>query len=83
MRLSQRAMTLQESAIRKLDILLKDHAGVDFYRLNIGQPDIATPSPMLKAIQSYSPHVIAYGPASGTSECRAAFAAYHAQWQQH
>ena len=74
-------MTLQESAIRKLDITVRAQKGVEFYRLNIGQPDIETPEPMLKAIQDFRPSVLAYGPASGTPECRSAFAAYHSQWQ--
>ncbi|MGC6507107.1 MAG: pyridoxal phosphate-dependent aminotransferase [Myxococcota bacterium] len=81
MQLSKRAMTLQESAIRKLDITVRAQKEVDFYRLNIGQPDIETPEPMLKAIQDFRPSILAYGPASGTPECRNAFAAYHSQWQ--
>ena len=81
MKLSHRALTLQESAIRKLDITVRQQSGVDFFRLNIGQPDVPTPEPMLRAIQSWSPKVIAYGPASGTMECRQAFAQYHSHWQ--
>lgn len=81
MHLSQRAMILQESAIRKLDITVRQQKEVSFYRLNIGQPDVVTPAPILDAIQNWRPKVIAYGPASGTPKCREAFAAYHRRWQ--
>ena len=81
MQLSQRAMVLQESAIRKLDITVRQQKDVAFYRLNIGQPDVPTPAPILDAIQSWRPKVISYGPASGTPQCREAFAAYHRKWQ--
>ncbi len=81
MKLSTRAQTLQESAIRKLDGLIQQLDGVHFYRLNIGQPDVPTPDPMLNAIKDFSPNVLSYGPASGTPACRAAFARYHSRWQ--
>ena len=81
MKLSTRAQTLQESAIRKLDGIIQTIQGVDFYRLNIGQPDIHTPPPMMNAITSFETSVLSYGPASGTPACRAAFAKYHSRWQ--
>ena len=74
MRLSTRAQTLQESAIRKLDGLIQQLEDVHFYRLNIGQPDVHTPAPMLNAIRNFNPNVLSYGPASGTPQCRSAFA---------
>ena len=79
-RISDRAGVLQESAIRKLDITVRQQRDVDFFRINIGQPDVATPAPMLDAIASWRPDVIAYGPASGSLECRAAGARYHSAW---
>lgn len=81
MHLSQRAQTLQESAIRKLDTAVRSYRDVSFFRLNIGQPDIETHPAIRQAIHTWDPHVIAYGPASGTPECREAFANYHKQWQ--
>ena len=78
--LSRRALTLQESAIRKLDITVAAQTGVTFHRLNIGQPDVRTPRPILEAIQGWDPAVIAYGPASGATACREAAAAYHSAW---
>ena len=73
MYLSQRAQTLQESAIRKLDTAVQSYTDVYFFRLNIGQPDIKTHPAIRNAIQNWDIPVIAYGPASGTSECRQAF----------
>jgi len=79
--LSQRAQTLQESAIRKLDSAVRSYHDVHFYRLNIGQPDIETHPAIRAAIQNWDTKVIAYGPASGTPACRSAFAQYHSRWQ--
>ena len=78
--LSQRALSLQESAIRKLDLTVAKQKDVRFHRLNIGQPDVATPGPILEAIRSFQPEVIAYGPASGLPACREAAADYHSRW---
>ena len=78
--LSERAMGLQESAIRKLDLTVMQQKDVRFYRLNIGQPDVPTPGPLLNAIADFQPQVIAYGPASGTPSCRDVAAAYHRRW---
>ena len=78
--LSHRALEMQESAIRKLDATVALQTGVRFHRLNIGQPDVPTPQPLIDAIRGYAPAVIAYGPASGTADCRAAAAAYARRW---
>lgn len=78
--LSDRARVLQESAIRKLDLTVAKQTDVVFHRLNIGQPDVPTPPPMLEAIQAFQPEVIAYGPASGLPATRDAAAAYHGRW---
>ena len=77
---SSRAMAMQESAIRKLDLVVAAQTEVSFVRLNIGQPDVPTPLPMLEAVRTWSSPVMAYGPASGTRGCRAAAAAYMARW---
>ena len=78
--LSQRALGLQESAIRKLDLVVAQQRGVDFHRLNIGQPDIPTPGALLDVIGGWRPNVVAYGPASGLPSCRAAAAEYESRW---
>jgi aspartate aminotransferase len=77
---SLRALSLQESAIRKLDAIVAARSGVHFHRINIGQPDVATPAPLLEAIAGFQPEVIAYGPASGLLDCRESAARYHARW---
>jgi aspartate aminotransferase len=81
MYLSKRAQNLQESAIRKLDTAVQSYTDVSFFRLNIGQPDIKTHPAIRSAIQNWDIPVIAYGPASGTPQCREAFAQYHQKWQ--
>jgi aspartate/methionine/tyrosine aminotransferase len=57
--LSQRVAGLQESAIRKLDFVVRKQVGVQFHRLNIGQPDVPTPSAVLDAIATFRPAVLA------------------------
>lgn len=79
MRLSTRALSIQESAIRKLDAAVNRAHGVHFHRLNIGQPDVVTPREVMDALAHEDSAVLAYGPASGLPECRAAAAAYHAR----
>lgn len=79
-RLSERVGTLQESAIRKLDLTVAQQKGVHFHRLNIGQPDVPTPPPILEAMAAFQPKVVAYGPASGLMALREAAAAYHGRW---
>ena len=80
--LSRRVQSLQESAIRKLDgvVAQRSASGLHFHRVNIGQPDVPTPPELLDAAGSFRPEVLAYGPASGTADTRAATAAYHHRW---
>jgi aspartate aminotransferase len=79
MHLSRRALSLQQSAIRKLDIDVAKQQGVHFHRLNIGQPDVPTPKEILEALAADDGPVLAYGPASGLPACREAAAAFHAR----
>jgi len=79
-RLSKRVGSLQESPIRKLDLLVKEQENVTFHRINIGQPDVPTPAPVLDALNGWRPDVIAYGPASGTFDTREAAAKYFQRW---
>lgn len=79
MRLSTRALSIQESAIRKLDAAVNRAAGVHFHRMNIGQPDVVTPREIMDALAAEDSAVLAYGPASGLPECRAAAAAFHSR----
>lgn len=67
MKLSQRALDIQASPIRKLmPHAVKAKAnGVKIYHLNIGQPDIPTPQEMIDVYQKFDDKVLAYGPSQG------------------
>ena len=79
LRLSRRALAIQESAIRKLDAAVNQVSGVYFHRMNIGQPDVATPRAVMDALAAEDSAVLAYGPASGLLACRDAAAAFHSR----
>jgi aspartate aminotransferase len=79
MHLSERARSIQESAIRKLDAAVNRFPAVHFHRMNIGQPDVPTPAAVLAALAAADGPVLAYGPASGLPECRDAAAAFHSR----
>lgn len=51
--------------------------GVEVLHLNIGQPDIPTPRPVIEAFQRYDAEVLAYGPAQGLNVLREAVAGYY------
>jgi len=78
MQISHRGRTVQASPIRKFkpyaDAALK--AGVKVYFLNIGDPDILTPRPILDAVRSFNDPILSYGPAQGFPELREAIAGY-------
>jgi aspartate aminotransferase len=78
MEISLRGQTVQASPIRKFkpyaDAALK--AGVKVYFLNIGDPDIPTPRPILDAVRSFNDPILSYGPAQGFLELREAIAGY-------
>jgi aspartate aminotransferase len=78
MDISKRGRTIQASPIRKLKPYA-DQAlakGIHIYFLNIGDPDIPTPQPILDAVRGYSEKILAYGPAQGFLELRQAIARY-------
>ncbi|MGC9361722.1 MAG: pyridoxal phosphate-dependent aminotransferase [Candidatus Syntrophosphaera sp.] len=80
MKLSQRALEIQASPIRKLmphGVKAKKR-GVKIYHLNIGQPDIPTPPEMIGAYHNFSEKVLAYGPSQGLDVYRQGLARYYA-----
>jgi aspartate aminotransferase len=83
MDISHRGQTIQPSPIRKL----KPYAdkakekGIHVYHLNIGQPDIPTPQPVLDAFHNFEEEVLSYGPAQGFLELRQAIGDYFANYQ--
>src|SRR5437763_16229939 len=68
--LSARSHRIPASPIRRL-APLADAAkarGTKVYHLNIGQPDIETPAPMLARLKEFDARVIEYSPSAGTPE---------------
>ena len=81
MRLSKRIQELTNSPIRKL-VPYADaakRAGKKVYHLNIGQPDIVTPSLFMEAIRSFNEPVIAYGNSKGDPKLVEAIQKYYAR----
>ncbi len=80
MEISHRGQTVQASPIRKFkpyaDAAAK--AGVKIYFLNIGDPDIPTPKPILDAVRAFDDPILSYGPAQGFLELRQGIAGYFA-----
>jgi aspartate aminotransferase len=78
MNVSRRGNDIQASPIRKL----KPYAdaakakGIKVFHLNIGDPDIPTPQPVLDTFHQYRDPVLGYGPAQGFLELRQAVARY-------
>ena len=76
--ISKRIRNMQESPIRKL-VPFADKAksrGIKVYHLNIGQPDIKTPKPVLNAIKNFSQEIIAYGYSQGEPFLRKVISEY-------
>ena len=79
MKLSNRAQKVPSSPIRKL-VPFADEAkkkGVKVYHLNIGQPDIKTPSVGLEAARNYRADVLAYSHSQGIAPLRKKMAEYY------
>ena len=78
MKISTRGHDIQASPIRKF----KPYAdaakakGIKVFHLNIGDPDIPTPQPVIDTFHNYREPVLGYGPAQGFLELRQAVARY-------
>ena len=77
--ISERIKAMQESPIRKLVPLSVDakKKGKKVYHLNIGQPDIKTPSEFFDAVRNFDEEVIAYTFSQGIPELIESFARYY------
>ena len=77
--ISQRGMHMPSSPIRKLagyaDAAKKE--GVKVYHLNIGQPDIETPSIMMEAVRNADLKVLEYTDSAGILSFRKKLASYY------
>jgi len=78
MDISKRGQEIQHSPIRKLKPYADEalERGIHIYFLNIGQPDIPTPQPIMDAFHNYDEKVLSYGPAQGFLELRQAISGY-------
>jgi aspartate aminotransferase len=79
MKTSVRACEMQASPIRKLipfaNIARKK--GINVFPLNIGQPDIPTPQPIMDAMRNFPQKVLAYSPSQGEDYLTEAFGNYY------
>lgn len=77
--ISWRARIVQASPIRKLKPLADQakRAGKRVYHLNIGQPDIPTPTEYFDGIRQAAQGVLAYSPSQGLEEALDALAEYY------
>jgi aspartate aminotransferase len=79
LRLSLRGGAVPLSPIRKLTPLADDarKRGIEIHHLNIGQPDIKTPQPIIDAYRNFNADVLAYSPSLGIPSLRESIADYH------
>jgi aspartate aminotransferase len=76
--ISRRGREIQGSPIRKLASIAEDRkrTGIHVYHLNIGQPDLPTPSAVFNAIHEFSQPTIAYAPSNGLPRSLSAWKKY-------
>ena len=82
--LSDRILKAEESPIRKLVPYAEEakKRGIRIYHLNIGQPDLETPSVFYEYILASKPKVVYYSHSAGLWELREAFAEYYKRRQR-
>ncbi|KXL52407.1 aspartate aminotransferase [Anaerotignum neopropionicum] len=70
MKLSDRVQAMQNSPIRKFNPMAAEAkaTGTKIYHLNIGQPDIVTPSVFMESIKGFDQKVLAYAESPGLPE---------------
>lgn len=79
---SKRGKEIQASPIRKL-VPLAEKAkkeGIKVYHLNIGQPDIPTPEPILNSIKNYNEKILSYGHSQGLWDLRVSISNYFSKY---
>ena len=82
MELSQRAINMPSSPIRKLAPYAEaaKRNGVHVYHLNIGQPDIKTPECGMEALRGIDREILEYSPSDGYLSLRTKMVSYYAQY---
>ncbi|AKL95391.1 aspartate aminotransferase B [Clostridium aceticum] len=85
MNLSKRITAMQESPIRKLVPYAQAAKanGKHVYHLNIGQPDIETPSSFMESIRNFDEKVLAYSFSQGMPELIQAIIEYYKKYDMH
>lgn len=83
MEISKRSKFMPSSPIRKLFPYANQakNRGIKVYHLNIGQPDIETPTVFFDAIRKYSEPVLAYGPSDGYMFLKEAMVDYFKRYE--
>lgn len=81
LKISNKGQIMPESPIRKLVPYAESAKarGIKVYHLNIGQPDIETPSIALNAIRNYTENVISYSHSAGNISYRKKLVNYYKQ----
>ncbi len=79
--ISQRGLHMPPSPIRKLVPFAEaaKKRGVGVYHLNIGQPDIETPEPILDAVRNSSFKILEYSHSAGNESYRKKLVEYYAK----
>ncbi|MCI2428180.1 aminotransferase class I/II-fold pyridoxal phosphate-dependent enzyme, partial [Candidatus Acetothermia bacterium] len=79
--ISMRAKETPSSPIRKLTALgvQAEKAGKTVYRLNIGQPDLATPQSFMDGVRKSTIKVLSYSPSQGLPETLLLLCKYYAE----
>jgi aspartate aminotransferase len=78
-KISEKGKAMPASPIRKLVPYAEDakKRGMKVYHLNIGQPDIITPTTALEAVKKYDEKVIEYSHSAGNESYRKGLAKYY------
>ena len=81
MKFSSKALRCQQSPMRKFHpyAVAAAAAGKKIYHLNIGQPDIQTPSQLFEAVRSFHEATLAYAPSPGIPALIDAICSYYAR----
>ena len=80
---SNRGQIMPESPIRKL-VPLSDKAkerGIKVYHLNIGQPDLKTPTVALESLKTINRDILEYSPSDGIKSLRKKLAEYYQKFK--
>ncbi len=82
MKFSTRITDMHESPIRKLAPYAQTAKikGKHVYHLNIGQPDIETPSSFMESIRNFEQKVLAYSPSQGIPELISSVIQYYKKY---